>query len=107
MQELKIGPILFREEAIFRKEIKLEDHIQIDMELVKAHYDYSRWTLRHNFRKKDGTLAAIVAMDGAWIDIEKRRLTCPGILIQQVFSRIPLSSDYRMIERATPVLEEA
>ena len=99
MEELNIGPILFREEAIFRKEIKLEDRIDIDIELVKSAPDFSRWTLRHNFRKKDGSLAAVVVMDGAWIDIEKRKLTTPGDFVQEVFDAIPKSQDYVMMQQ--------
>lgn len=99
MEALKIGPVLFREEAIFRKEIKLEDSVDIDLELVKSTPDFSRWTLRHNFRKKDGTLAAVVVMDGAWIDIEKRKLTSPGSFIQDVFDAIPKSQDYAVMHQ--------
>jgi len=100
MEELNVGPILFREEAIFRKEIKLEDHVDIDIELVKSTSDFSRWTLRHNFRKQDGSLAAVVVMDGAWIDIAKRKLTFPGDFVQHVFDCIPKSSDYTVMHQA-------
>lgn len=53
LEELQIGPILFREEAIFRREIILEDKIFIDVEMIKATPDLSRWSLRHNFLKED------------------------------------------------------
>ena len=99
MEELNIGPILFREEAIFRREIKLEDPITIDIELVKATPDFCRWSMRHNFRKEDGSLAAIVSMDGAWIDIAKRKTTVPDEFVQQVFNAMPRSNDYRLIHR--------
>lgn len=97
MEELKIGPVLFREEAIFKREIKLEDHIEIDVELVKTTSDFARWTLRHNFIKKDGTLAAILNMDGAWMDIQKRKLTFPGEFVQKVFDAFPKSADFQVI----------
>src|SRR5215212_4733347 len=54
MEELKIGPIIFREEAIFRREINLEDTIEIDVELTKATSDFARWTIRHTITKQDG-----------------------------------------------------
>jgi len=97
MEDLNIGPILFREEAIFRREIRLEDHIDVDFELVKACPDFSRWTLRHHFTKKDGTLAATLVMDGAWIDVQKRKLTLPDAFVQRAFDAIPKSSDFRVI----------
>ena len=33
LEELQIGPISFREEAIFRREIRLEDKITVDVDV--------------------------------------------------------------------------
>src|SRR6188768_130874 len=96
LEELSIGPILFREEAIFRREIRLEDKITVDVELTKMNHDFSRWSLRHNFHKEDGTLAAVVTMDGAWIDLKTRKLAIPGAFVQSVFDTIPKSDNLRM-----------
>src|SRR5690348_3899425 len=58
MEEMKIGPVIFREEAIFKREITADDKITIDVELTSSTPDFGRWSLRHHFRKEDGTLAA-------------------------------------------------
>jgi acyl-CoA thioester hydrolase len=96
-EELKVGPVLFREEAIFKREVKLEDHITVDAVLTKATADFSRWSLRHNFIKEDGSLAAIVSVDAAWMDIVKRKLTVPNALIQEIFSRWEKAPDFQLI----------
>ena len=98
LEELKIGPLLFREEAIFRREIKLEDQVVIRVELLKATQDYARWSIRHHFVKADGTLSAILNLDGAWIDIEKRKLTVPDHSIKEVFDKFPKSSEFEWVE---------
>jgi len=95
MEELQIGPVLFREEAIFKREIRLEDMITVDVALVKATPDFSRWSLRHNFNKADGTLAAVINIDGAWIDIIKRKLMVPQAFVQQLFNNFPRTSDFQ------------
>jgi acyl-CoA thioester hydrolase len=100
MEALKIGPIIFREEAIFKREIKAEDTIIINVELVSSTADYSRWSLRHHFTKEDGTLAAILNLDGAWIDIEKRKLTVPGEIVQKAFENFPRSSEFGFTKNA-------
>lgn len=97
LEELKIGPILFREECVFRREIKLEDKITIDIEIVKSKQDFSRWSLRHNFYKEDGTVAAKINIDGAWMDIEKRKLTVPPKFVQDIFAAFPRSEDFDWI----------
>lgn len=97
MEELQIGPVLFREEALFKREVRLEDEITIDVEIVKTTPDFSRWSLRHNIVKKDGTLAAVINIDGAWIDLIKRKLATPNELIQKVFESFPKSSDFEWV----------
>lgn len=99
LEELGVGPILFREEAIFRREIVFEDEITIDVEVVRARDDFARWSLRHHFRKADGTVAAIINIDGAWMDLAKRKLTVPGPFIMDVFNRFPKASDFDLVQR--------
>jgi len=99
LEEFEIGPILFREEAIFKREIRLDDKITVDVVLVKSTADFSRWSLRHQFIKEDGTLAAIVNIDGAWLDLIKRKLVVPNELVQGIFASFPKSPDYELIIR--------
>lgn len=94
LEELHIGPILFREEAVFRREIHLEDKITLTVEMHKSTEDYSRWSLRHSFLKEDGTLAATLTIDGAWIDLNLRKLAKPDAFIQNVFSEFPKAADF-------------
>ena len=99
LEELRIGPILFREEAIFKREITFEDVITIDVQLVRAGRNFARWSLRHHFTKADGTLAAIINIDGAWIDLVKRKLAIPDPFIIHVFEKFPRAADFELIER--------
>ncbi len=96
-EELRIGPILFREEAIFKREIKFEDKVTIDLKVTKATPDFSRWSIQHHFYKADGTLSAIINLDGAWIDVLKRKLAVPDLLIQKVFEDFPKAHDFQII----------
>jgi acyl-CoA thioester hydrolase len=97
LEEFEIGPILFREEAIFKREIRLEDQISLDVAVVKSTSDFSRWSLRHHFIKGDGTLAAILNIDGAWMDLIKRKLTVPPELVRQIFDAFPRANEYEVI----------
>lgn len=96
-EELSIGPVLFREEAIFKREILFGDEITINVELVRAREDFARWSLRHHFLKGDDTLAAIINIDGAWIDLTKRKLAIPSPFIKSVFEKFPRSFDFELI----------
>ena len=97
MEELQIGPIVFREEAHFKREIKLEDKISVNVELVAARKDYSRWKLVHSFIRDDNTLLATINMDGAWLDLSKRKLADPPSLAKEIFGQFPKSKDFQEI----------
>jgi acyl-CoA thioester hydrolase len=52
--------------------------------------------MRHKFVKADGSLAAIINIDGAWIDLVKRKLAAPGEFIQAMFEKFPKSEDFQI-----------
>lgn len=71
------------------------------MEVTKASHDFARWSIRHHFYIDDETLSAILNMDGAWIDVGKRKLTVPGADVQNIFNDFPKSDDFQWVERPT------
>ena len=74
MMELHIGPIIFREECIFRKEIKPDDIVTIDLKLIKAKKDFSKFTVQHEIKKEPGITSAILTVDIAWMNGITRKL---------------------------------
>ena len=97
LEEFHLGPVLFREEAIFKREIKFEDQITIDMQLLKSTADFGRWSIRHHIVKADGTVAAIINIDAAWIDLIKRKLAVPPESIRSAFEAFPRSPEFQFI----------
>jgi acyl-CoA thioester hydrolase len=97
MTELQFGPILFREECTFRKEIRSGDRVTINLELIKARSDYSRWSVRHEIIKNENTLAAVLSVDGAWISIQHRKLATPPAKVFEVFEKMPRSSNFELL----------
>jgi acyl-CoA thioester hydrolase len=97
LDEIRIGPILFREEALFKKEVRLEDSLTIDVELLKATANYSRWSIRHNYYKNSDILCTVVNIDGAWLDLDKRKLAEPNDTIINAFDQFPKAADFELI----------
>jgi acyl-CoA thioester hydrolase len=92
MQQHGFGPIIFREECIFKREIQLGDKLMIDLQLLKARRDYSRWTVQHQLIKNNEILSAVLTIDGAWIDIAKRKLAIPPEAAKKAFDAMPKGS---------------
>jgi len=91
MQEQHFGPILFREECVFKKEIRLSDTITIHTRLAKRNDDASRWTIQHDFTSTDDKCCAILTVDGAWIDTRQRKLLSPmPKIVTDIFHSFPM-----------------
>ncbi len=99
MQQLGVGPIIFREESVFRKEIRLGDSITIDLKLLKAKRDFSRWSIQHQIKKNDDILSATLTVEGAWLDTAKRKLAVPPQKVNEVFNSMPKAEDFEWIDK--------
>lgn len=96
----RLGPILFREEALFKREILFGDIIECHVWLYKASRDYSKWGFRHDLIKSDGTLTATVFSDGAFMDIDIRKLThLPDEFIEKM-DTVSKSDNFHWIEKS-------
>ncbi|MEO5563741.1 MAG: acyl-CoA thioesterase [Chitinophagaceae bacterium] len=98
LQKLQVGPILFREECVFKREVRLGDLVTVDLEMVKSRRDYSRWTMRHSITKNRDTLAAIITVDAAWLDIVQRKLVIPPKEVADAVSLMTLAGDFEWTE---------
>ncbi len=94
MQEVNIGPILFREEALFKREVRLGDELSINILVTKLRRDYSRFSFRHEITREDGTLCAILNVDGAWLDTKLRKLTLPPESVVKSMENALKSEDF-------------
>jgi acyl-CoA thioester hydrolase len=99
MKKLHIGPVLFREEAIFKREILFGEEIECFVTAYKATKSYNRWGFKHDLVKKDGTVAAIIYADGAWLDTQLRKLTDLPASFLEKFDDIPKDSGFTWIEK--------
>ena len=98
MAQLRIGPILFREECVFRKEIRLGDKVTIDLQLVKAKKDFSRWTIQHTIMKNGDSVAAILTVDGAWMDVTRRKLATPPREVVDTYLHMTQKEDFQWVD---------
>lgn len=95
MEQQGFAPILFREECTFRREIKLDDEVYVEVSLKQLNKDHSRFSFAHTFTKADGTHCALLVIDGAWMDTRLRKLTAPPLLAQEGLDQLPRTADFQ------------
>jgi len=93
-QTAKIGPILFREETIYLREVGINDIVRVTCELTKNRPDGSRWSFRQYIFRSDDVKAAVIHVDGAWMDVAKRKLVVLPDAYAAMFLNIPRSEDF-------------
>jgi acyl-CoA thioester hydrolase len=94
-----LGPILFREECVFKKEIHFHDEVSINLAIKQCTSTYSRWTMQHEIIKNGDTVAAIITVDGSWMDTTRRKLTVPPEFVKPTMDKIPRADDFLWIEK--------
>lgn len=95
MHTEKIGPILFREETIYLKEVRPGDTVKVSCMLLKCREDGSRWSFVQEIFRSDDVVAARITVDGAWIDMVKRKLTAPPEAFNRRFlEELPKAPDF-------------
>ena len=99
LRQLNIGPIIFREECVFRKEIRFEDEVTVGLQVTKAKRDFSRWSVRQDIVKNNEVLAATLTLDLAWINTTERKLAIPTQEVITVIDSIPNHENFEWLER--------
>ncbi|RQO32585.1 thioesterase [Taibaiella sp. KBW10] len=94
LARLRIGPVLFREELQYLKEIRPNETLQISCLLKSCRADGSRWSFLQKVYRTDGAVAAIIHADGAWIDLDKRKLTGLPEAAMLRFMEMPKTEDF-------------
>ncbi len=98
MKTQNIGPVLFKEQCEFKREVHLNSKIHIVTKLLKMKKDASFWIIQHEFLSEEDKLHALLTVEGSWIDTIKRKLARP--VPEAIFSgleRFPKTIDFEYL----------
>jgi acyl-CoA thioester hydrolase len=96
MKQHSIGPVLFREECSFKREIVFGDKITVSLKLKSVSTDFKKFTMLHEIFKNNAELAATLIIDGAWMHTQLRRIAVPPQIIINSVDKMPKTDDFRM-----------
>lgn len=96
MAKNMIGPVLFREQAKFLRELHMSEEITIDFQVAGESEDGRKWRIVHNIRRGD-ELCAVLDMDGAWLDLRARKIVVPPEELRIAFSNLPRTEDFEVL----------
>lgn len=93
----KIGPILFEEFTSFKKEIYSGENIIVNVKLLGISKDNRKWKLRHEVFNEKQQLSAVIEVFGAWINLEKRKVTNLPDKYKTLLSGLDKTEDFNYI----------
>lgn len=95
-QDLGMGPIILREELHRLDAIGLDDRADLNFLCAGLSPQGSRWRVRHEIRAKEKT-AAILTIDGAWLNLSSRRTTNPPRELLGLLEGLPRTVDFQQL----------
>ncbi len=96
-QGLGVGPIIFREETDYLREVGGEDRITVGFEFTGGSPDWKHFRIRHVLARVDGVHCATVVVRGAWLDLRERRVVVPPEPIALACHSLPRATDFEVL----------
>jgi acyl-CoA thioester hydrolase len=91
---LRIGPVVMKDEIEYFKEVGLQQQIKVTYALAGHAPDGSRFLLRHEIFRPDGTLSARVTSTGGWLDLAERKLVAPPPALLSAMNSLEKTGDF-------------
>jgi acyl-CoA thioester hydrolase len=92
--KLRLGPILFREDLKYLREIRAHERIGVTVEVSGVSPNRKHWRIRHRILRGDGELACVIDCQGAWFDLAARKVVPAPAELDAVMGQMPKSADY-------------
>jgi acyl-CoA thioester hydrolase len=92
-----VGPVVRRDDIEFYREFRLLDSIRITLTSAGMSEDGSRFMMRNDFHRADGTLGARLTTTGGWLDLRQRALTAPPPALLAALRALDRTDDFTVL----------
>ena len=96
--KLRLGPILFREDLKYLREIRAHEAIKVSCEATGMSPNRKHWRIRHRIYRQDGELSCTIDCQGAWLDLVQRKVIVAPPELEAVMQKMPKAEDYAEFE---------
>lgn len=97
-QSLGFGPVILREETKYMREVLLGMSVTVTFKLSGISKEGSHFELHHDVLLEDGTTAAIMRVEGSWMDLSTRKLRPAPTPLLEALERLDRTDDFRELK---------
>jgi acyl-CoA thioester hydrolase len=97
-EALRFGPVMFREEIRYRRELTFGETVTVDVQCAGLSEDGSYWRVQQQVRRPDGKQAAVLVIDGAWIHLDTRKVIVPPDEVAEVLNTLSRTGDFELLK---------
>ncbi len=94
---LRLGPVVMKDEVEYRKEVSLLQEITVTLAIAGHSEGGSRFLLRNEIFRLDGTLCTRVTSAGWWLDLTTRKLVAPPEAPHNAMKHRPQTCDFTVL----------
>jgi acyl-CoA thioester hydrolase len=99
MKQENFGPVILREECVFKREVRYEDKITVKIQMSKLSQNAARYTIIHEFINEANKVCALLTIDGAWLDTELRKFkVLPLYVVDLMLNTFPKTKDFQILQ---------
>lgn len=96
-EALRFGPVMLREEIRYRRELVFGEEATVNVLFAGLSEDGSHWLAHQEVTRADRKQAAVITIDGAWLDLDRRKLVAPPPELLELLQSLPRTSDFKVL----------
>jgi acyl-CoA thioester hydrolase len=97
LEELRFGPVMMREEVRYRREVHFGDALTVTLRCAGLSNDVSHWLVHQDVLRADGREAAVLTIQGGWMDLDTRKLMTPPRELAELLQALPRTADFQTL----------
>jgi acyl-CoA thioester hydrolase len=94
LEAQRFGPVMMREEIRYKREVLFGEGLVVTVRCAGLSPDVSQWRVHQDVLRADGREAAVLTIQGGWMDLDTRKLIAPSAELASVLQSLPRTADY-------------
>ena len=97
LMELGFGPVILRMETRYQREVTFDETVTDSLKITGMSPDGARWKSRHDITKSNGDMAAIIKLEGVWVDMHTKQAIAPPPDLLQILNSLPRTESFETL----------